>query len=580
MDHQIAACRDPIRCRSCGRQGHRSRQCSAPPLPVSKSHSPPPSLSALPALSPALVAAAPTAIPSVSLRHRASPHSSACSRLSLPLPPPPPHDLPPPAPLPTLTTSSTPPPDPSPVSAPSESAGSGSLGGPCRQGSLDVFLPPGRHAAAAVFAFASLTSQSAIQAPTPFIWEAIRAALPDINLEVLPYSLGSLLVRFQSAGECAAAVGRSPLLHKDAVITLVPHDGFSSKRRVGVQAALSVLGFPLAYWHEDLLRLAFLSFGSVVEVDWRCTSGYDYSSVRVVVQVDDVSRIPAELRLRDASTGDCYICQLQLITSWPIPDACAPLETPRPFFVLPTSQPLVTPPAYHVAQPCLLPLSAYPSAHQAHSRPHHCLSVSTLTTTPHVSILARLASMIPAATLLQPCRAPLPRLPALPIIIKLCHLPMLAVADPLAAALPPLPDMAAAQNSPVAECKSPIPMSSLEPDPIHEASARKIRVRAKRSADHAAKYKGAGQLLASRHSERLRAKEPAHYVDMSTKASRLKSVKDELANCSKELKVQVKRRGLLRNRTLNAADLRALAGTVALSATATAELEQVLGHYA
>jgi hypothetical protein len=144
-----------------------------------------------------------------------------------------------------------------------------------------------------------------------------------------------------------------------------------------VQAALSVLGFPLAYWHEDLLRLAFLSFGSVVEVDWRCTSGYDYSSVRVVVQVDDVSRIPAELRLRDASTGDCYICQLQLITSWPIPDACAPLETPRPFFVLPTSQPLVTPPAYHVAQPCGPACSPCPHTH-LHTKPTPALTTASL----------------------------------------------------------------------------------------------------------------------------------------------------------------------------------------------------------
>jgi hypothetical protein len=65
-------------------------------------------------------------------------------------------------------------------------------------------------------------------------------------------------------------------------------------------------------------------------------------------------------------------------------------------------------------------------------------------------------------------------------------------------------------------------------------------------------------------------------VDLSVKATRLKALKNELANCSKELKTQVKRRGLLRKRTLNAADLRALAGTVALSAKDSAALDEVL----
>jgi len=75
---------------------------------------------------------------------------------------------------------------------------------------------------------------------------------------------------------------------------------------------------------------------------------------------------------------------------------------------------------------------------------------------------------------------------------------------------------------------------------------------------------------------RLREKEAANFVDMSTKASRLKTLENELAGCSKDLKVQVKRRGLLRKRTLNAADLRAMAGTAELSTSAAESLNQVL----
>jgi hypothetical protein len=137
---------------------------------------------------------------------------------------------------------------------------------------------------AAAFAFVRITPQLAVSAPAPFIREAICAAFPLITFEVLPSSFGSLLVRFQSAGDCAAAVSRSPLLHEDVAIFLERHDGRSVKRPVDVLAALSVHGFPLTFWHDEFIRQAFQVFCSVVEVDWRYTSGLDYSSVRVVVQ--------------------------------------------------------------------------------------------------------------------------------------------------------------------------------------------------------------------------------------------------------------------------------------------------------
>lgn len=110
----------------------------------------------------------------------------------------------------------------------------------------------------------------------------------------------------------------------------------------------------------------------------------------------------------------------------------------------------------------------------------------------------------------------------------------------------------------------------------HEASARKERIRVKRAADHSAKHKKSVCSPAKRFSSRLRAKEPAEFVDMSSKASRLKAMRNELTKCSKDLQTQVKRRGLLHKRTLHAADLRALAETANLSVTAAARLDKVL----
>jgi hypothetical protein len=63
---------------------------------------------------------------------------------------------------------------------------------------------------------------------------------------------------------------------------------------------------------------------------------------------------------------------------------------------------------------------------------------------------------------------------------------------------------------------------------------------------------------------------------MESKATRLKTMKNELGKCSKDLQKQVKRRGLLHKRSLTAADLRALAGTAHLSDTAAAKLDRAL----
>lgn len=102
------------------------------------------------------------------------------------------------------------------------------------------FFPLDRHDVAVAFMFVYITLQWAVSAPASFVWEAIRAAFPHFNFELLTSSLGSLLVRFQSASDCAAVVSRSPLLHEGVVISLEPHDGRYVRHSVGVLVALSV----------------------------------------------------------------------------------------------------------------------------------------------------------------------------------------------------------------------------------------------------------------------------------------------------------------------------------------------------
>jgi hypothetical protein len=103
------------------------------------------------------------------------------------------------------------------------------------------------------------------------------------------------------------------LLYEDVQVVLERHDHVTVSRHADVMVALSVQDFPLSHWNARYIRQAFQGFGSVVEIDWRCVSGSDFSSVRVVAQVDEIACVPGELWVRDASAGTCNICPVQLI---------------------------------------------------------------------------------------------------------------------------------------------------------------------------------------------------------------------------------------------------------------------------
>lgn len=80
-----------------------------------------------------------------------------------------------------------------------------------------------------------------------------------------------------------------------------------------------------------------------------------------------------------------------------------------------------------------------------------------------------------------------------------------------------------------------------------------------------------------RHSERLANKEPAHHVDMTDKAVQLKSLKNKLADCSKELKAHVNKKGLLgkNKKPIPSSDLRKMAAAAGLGKASASSLVTV-----
>lgn len=86
------------------------------------------------------------------------------------------------------------------------------------------------------------------------------------------------------------------------------------------------------------------------------------------------------------------------------------------------------------------------------------------------------------------------------------------------------------------------------------------------------------QPFVKRHSERLAAKEPAHFIDMTTRAVQLKDLKNALASCSKDLQKLVTKKGLLgkKKQPINAKDLKKLIHTAGLGDAAKRTLHSVL----
>jgi hypothetical protein len=123
-----------------------------------------------------------------------------------------------------------------------------------------------------------------VHAPAPFIWAAVRSELPRLSFDVLPSSSGTMLPRFQNSTDCEEAIAFSPIYHDDVRVSLDRYDRASAVRRADWLVALCAQDFPLPHWHESTVP----SKASV----WRCLKGFDYSSVRVVVQVEDVANVP------------------------------------------------------------------------------------------------------------------------------------------------------------------------------------------------------------------------------------------------------------------------------------------------
>ncbi|TVU18768.1 hypothetical protein EJB05_34881, partial [Eragrostis curvula] len=329
--------------------------------------------------------------------------------------------------------------------------GDGHVAGDGHPDFLAICVPQGRWRAVARYAYAYLSSNVAAN-PAPFIHAALHAAAPDLAFELLPSSRGNMLLRFPNIAACEFAVTLSPIYHDGGTMEL-EHSADTGNRFLDTPewlAYISVLDYPLEHWFVANIRAAFRCFGTVVEIDPTCLSGFDYSSLRLIVEVRDRSVIPEDVWITAPGGAGCIV-RVTIIHAWPRAEQVDEHGQLVPFFFHPPPPPPQLPPLFDghwVHQAAALPdggnaagdIPPFGPAPPPHDAPAD----------------ATLAAHNLLPLIIQPIHAyPLPPLPALPIIIPLAppsapqhaHAPRLAlpwydtIAEPLPADHSDAPDV-------------------------------------------------------------------------------------------------------------------------------------------
>ncbi|KAK1653335.1 hypothetical protein QYE76_071140 [Lolium multiflorum] len=299
--HQIRSCRDPIRCRGCGRSGHRRRECTMPfPQPTFVP------TATSPRVAPAARRRPPTPYPSALAppaprRARSSSpprsmgslfevgESSSSAPVQVPLPavervvP----MLEPPRRVPAVS--------PGPLASDEEEVESD-------EGSdaplMEVFMPAGDMDAARRMAMVYIDSLAPFASPAGAIAEAIYSELPGLYVTLVPSSIGDMYAKFLSVEDRELAINHQPFHLHGASIRLVREEE-ADRVPCAMDWVALVLAcrVPVEHLSHRNVAAAFSQFGETLEVDAACLSSTDYAIVRAVVRLKHDQFVPSEILL-------------------------------------------------------------------------------------------------------------------------------------------------------------------------------------------------------------------------------------------------------------------------------------------
>lgn len=422
--------------------------------------------------------------------------------------------------------------------------------GGSQPGWRDIWVARGRDEANLRYAYVSVLP--AVAQPAIFIRDALESELGAIQVEMLPSSRGAMLACFPAVEERETAMQMSPFLFQGHRVELERSEETSNRFHCAPRwlGYLSVRDFPIEHWFAEHIEASLRCIGTVVEIDPTCLNGFDFSSVRIVVELEDDNEddVPTTVCIRCPGGAGCNV-RCHVVRIWPRAAQLDQSGAYMPFFTPPpppapappnsqATPPPASQPAQHLAAPPLAP--------------------------PHPPPCQRAFTSLDLIDAIQ--AYPLPRLPQLPLIISLpCTTPRQARNTPLLLTWheDTTSDMAPPPSPPAPE--SPPPIAA----PVGAAPAPRRRLR-----------RTVLQSATKCRSIRLANKEKGVFVDATAQAVQLKALRNSLNGCSGELQKLVTKSGLLKTnqKAVTNRNLRKLVTAAGLGVDSECKLELVIGN--
>ncbi|CAN6165071.1 unnamed protein product [Urochloa humidicola] len=416
---------------------------------------------------------------------------------------------------------------------------------------VKIWVREGDWDRAARYAFVLLEPVSAAANPAPLIRAAFGSVAPHLNFQMFPSSRGVSLLYFGSAGRREEAMAVQPIEYNGNTVKLerVEETGDRFLREPGWLAHVVCCNYPEEHWDLEKIVDVYGCMGTVREIDPQCVPGTDRSCLRFVIELCH-PQVPARVGVHVPS-GRGIVLEQNATRFWPRAEQFNVNGQWIPFFGPPPPPPPAAgfdPPhqfGLHLPQflqgPQFGPQLPPAPAQQQHApiQPGAFMGATIL----HHGFINSF---------------PLPHLPAFPIILQL---PSETVSAPRSCrAVPTL--LLTWHSDPVDDVPSHLDQPDVNPSP------RQTQRRSRQPRGN----------VPTRNSERLAAKDKGMFVHATTKATQLKELHNSLAQCSKQVKLHVTKKKLMKKtkKPIAADDLLKLSDAIGLGQAASQALDRVL----
>jgi hypothetical protein len=178
-------------------------------------------------------------------------------------------------------------------------------------------MPPGDLDAARRLAVVWLEPTNGFFNPSQSITEALFRVIPHLQFELVPSGLGATYVRFRSHATREMAMALPDVMHEGVRIRLEREE---EAQRVPLNANTCVLlwASPLAAEHftPEGVNAFFSSFGEVLEIDPICLLGRDMSAVKGIVLVRSARDVPNDAWPSKGPWG-ARVVRVEVVKVWP-----------------------------------------------------------------------------------------------------------------------------------------------------------------------------------------------------------------------------------------------------------------------